>query len=145
MLTTETCRLFLGSVSFVQRHNHFLPSRKEMSHHRCLPAPSPATPKPTAPPPPIRGRWGGTTRTQLGMSRVPRSGVLRGEEVVGHTTPPPPPNHPLVLRGAMHRGRSPEKSGSHRKHSLDAVSGSFQLRQLQMRGRSSARAGSLSS
>lgn len=58
LLTTETCRLFLGPVSFVQGHNHFLPSRKEMSHHRCLhacllppqPAPSPAPPKPTAHP-----------------------------------------------------------------------------------------------
>lgn len=76
------------------------------------------------------------------MSRVPRSGVLRGEEVVGHTHTP---HHPLVLRGAMHRGRSPEKSGSHRKRSLDAVSGSLQLRQLQMLGRSLVRAGSLSS
>lgn len=37
MLTTETCPLFLGSV---RRHNHFLPSRKEMSHHRCLSASS---------------------------------------------------------------------------------------------------------
>lgn len=144
MLTTETCRLFLGSVSFVQRHNHFLPSRKEMSHHRCLPAPSPATPKPTAPPPPSGEGGGEQPGHSLGCHEC------HGPECCGEkrwlvTQPPPPPNHPLVLRGAMHRGRSPEKSGSHRKHSLDAVSGSFQLRQLQMRGRSSARAGSLSS
>lgn len=102
-----------------------------MSHHHCLhaclPAPSPgkACMLPARPPqnqlPPPRNQGGLTTRTQLGMSRVPWSRALQGEEVAFT---------PSALRGVMHRGkgggRGPEKSGSHRKRSLHTVSGSFQ-------------------
>lgn len=113
MLTTETCRLFLGSVSFVQRHNHFLPSRKEMSHHRCLPAPSPATPKPTAPPPPSGEGGGEQPGHSLGCHEC------HGPECCGEkrwlvTQPPPPPQPPP---GAKRSNAPRKESGKVRQPS----------------------------
>lgn len=112
MLTTETCRLFLGSVSFVQRHNHFLPSRKEMSHHRCLPAPSPATPKPTAPPP-HPGKVGGNnqdTAWDVTSATVRSAAGRRG----GWSHNPPPPQPPP---GAKRSNAPRKESGKVRQPS----------------------------
>lgn len=118
MLTTETCPLFLGSV---QRHKS-LPAFQEgnvppplpvcLLLRQCLPAPSPQNSLFS----PIRGEK--QPEHSSGSEGCHGQGRRRGAR------------SPSTKR--MHRGKGreagPEKSGSHRKRSLDEISGSFQPR-----------------
>lgn len=87
------------------------------------------------------GRGGGGRRPGHSLGRHECCSAV-GERGSAH---PPTPALRRGMRRGKGRGRGPEKSGSHRKRSLDAVSGSFQPRQLRMLSRSSVRAGSPSS
>lgn len=117
MLTTETCPLFLGSV---QRHKS-LPAFQEgnvppplpvcLLLRQCLPAPSPATPKTAVFSHPGEKNNRSTARDVRGATAREDEGVFASP----------------ALRGCTAEA-GPEKSGSHRKRSLDEVSGSFQPR-----------------